>query len=78
MDELIDYIYELPLRTKVLCKLFAGDTTLHTHHANLDTLNILLQECIDDLVEWTAMNRMALHSDKSDKKVPPFECPIAA
>ena len=52
-------INDLPLYIKALCELFANDTSLHSHHMNS------LQHSIDSLIDWTEMNHMALHPDKT-------------
>ena len=59
------HINELPLYIKAICELFADDTSLHNHHTVLITLHTSLQNCIDNLVDWTHMNHMALHPDKT-------------
>ena len=58
-------INDLPLYIKTLCELFADDTSLHNHHTNLDALIDSLQHSIDNLIDWTEMNHMALHPDKT-------------
>ena len=50
---------------EALCELFADDTSLHNHHKNLDTLMNSLQHSVDNLINWTEMNHMALHPDKT-------------
>ena len=35
------------------------------HHTNLDTLMNSLQHSIDSLIDWTDMNHMAIHPDKT-------------
>ena len=59
------YINDLPLHTKALCELFADDTSLHDHHANIDILMNSLQNSIDSLTDWSEINHMALHPDKT-------------
>ena len=59
------YINDLPLYMEALCELFADDTSLHNHHKNLDTLMNSLQHSVDNLINWTEMNHMALHPDKT-------------
>ena len=59
------YINDLPLYIETLCELFADDTSLHSHHTNLDALTDSLQHSIDSLIDWTEMNHMALHPDKT-------------
>ena len=59
------YINDLPLYIETLCELFADDTSLHSHHTNLDALTDSLQYSIDSLIDWTEMNHMALHPDKT-------------
>ena len=59
------YINDLPLYMEALCELFADDTSLHNHHKNLDTLMNSLQHSVDNLINWTEMNHMAQHPDKT-------------
>ena len=59
------YINDLPLYITVLCELFADDTSLHNHRADLTILHASLQNCIDKLIDWTEMNHMVLHPDKT-------------
>ena len=59
------YINDLPLYITALCELFADDTSLHNHHADLTILHASLQNCIDKLIDWTEMNHMVLHPDKT-------------
>ena len=59
------YINDLPLCIKALCELFADDTSLHDHHIDLNTLHASLQNSLDNLTDWTEMNHMALHPDKT-------------
>ena len=59
------YINDLPLCIKALCELFADDTSLHDHHIDLNTLHASLQNSLDNLIDWTEMNHMALHPDKT-------------
>ena len=59
------YINDLPLYKETLCELFADDTSLHSHHTNLDALTDSLQHSIDNLIDWTEMNHMTLHPDKT-------------
>ena len=59
------YINDLPLCIKALCELFADDTSLHDHHIDLNTLHASLQNSLDNLIDWTEMNHMPLHPDKT-------------
>ena len=59
------YSNDLPLYMEALCELFADDTSLHNHHTNLDTLMNSLQHSVDNLINWTETNHMALHPDKT-------------
>ena len=59
------YINDLPLYIKTLCELFADSISLHNHHKNLDSLVNSLQHSVDNLINWTEMNHMALHPDKT-------------
>ena len=59
------YTNDLPLYIKALCELFADDTSLHNHHTDLNILHTSLQNCIDKLIDWTEMNHMVLHPDKT-------------
>ena len=45
------YINDLPLYIETLCELFADDTSLHSHHTNLDVLTDSLQHSIDSLID---------------------------
>ena len=58
-------INDLPLYITALCELFADDTSLHNHHTDLNILHTSLQNCIDKLIDWTEMNHMVLHPDKT-------------
>ena len=58
-------VYDLLLHIKILCELFADNSTPHTHHTNLNALSISQQESFDGLLKWTETNRIALHPDKS-------------
>ena len=42
-------INDLPLYITALCELFADDTSLYNHHADLTILHASLQNCIDKL-----------------------------
>ena len=57
------YINDLPLYMEALCELFADDTSLHNHHKN--TRMNSLQHSVDNLINYTDMNHMALHPDKT-------------
>ena len=59
------YINDLSLYIETMCELFADDTSLLNHHTNLDALTDSLQHSIDKLIDWTEMNHMALHPDKT-------------
>ena len=59
------YIHDLPSYITALCELFADDTSLLNHHADLTILHASLQNCIDKLIDWTEMNHMVLHRDKT-------------
>ena len=59
------YINDLPLYVTALCEVFADDTSLHNHHADLTILHASLQNCIDKVIDWTEMNHMVLHPDKT-------------
>ena len=59
------YISDLPLCIKALCELFADDTSLHDHQTDLNTLHASLQNNLDNLTDWSEMNHMALHPDKT-------------
>ena len=56
-------IYRLYI--KALCELLADDTSLHNYHTNPNTLIDSLPHSIDSLIDWTEMNHMALHPDKT-------------
>lgn len=60
------YINDLPLHIQsALCELFADDTTIHTSSPKLQTVSRTLQTCVDRLIEWTNLNHMALHPEKT-------------
>ena len=59
------YINDLPLHVRALCELFADDTSLHNHNRNLKALHTSLQTSLDNLIDWTEKNHMALHQDKT-------------
>ena len=60
------YINDLPLHIQsALCELFADDTTIHTSNSKLQTVSQTLQTCVDNLIEWTNLNHMALHPGKT-------------
>ena len=59
------YINDLPISVRVPCELFADDTTLHTSHANPINVYSSLQSSIDDIVQWSQLNHMRLHPDKT-------------
>ena len=59
------YINDLPLFIKILCELFADDTTLHTHHRNLNVVIDTLQKTIERLLLWSELNHMCLHPNKT-------------
>ena len=59
------YINDRPLYITALCKLFADDTPSHNHHADLNILHTSLQNCNNKLIDWTEMNHMVLHPDKT-------------
>ena len=50
---------------KALCQLFSDGLSLHSHHKNLDNRMNWLQRSVDNLINWTEMNHMALHPDKT-------------
>ena len=60
------YINDLPLYMEALCELFSDDISLHNHHKNLDTLMNSLQHSVDKLINWTKINHMDLHPDKTE------------
>ena len=60
------YISDLSLYRTALFELFADDAALHNHHADINTLHASLQNCIDNLIDWTEMNHKALHPDKTE------------
>ena len=61
------YINDLQLCIKALCELLADDTSLHDHHTDLNTPHASLKNSLDNLnlIDWTEMNHMALHQDKT-------------
>ena len=59
------YINDLPLFIQAVCDLFADDTTIHKSHSNPQYISHKLQETINNLVEWTELNHMALNPQKT-------------
>ena len=59
------YINDLPLSIKNECELFADDTTIHSGSPDLGTLQASLQDSINDLANWSEMNHMVLHPQKT-------------
>ena len=59
------YVNDWPLYLEAICELLADDTPLHDRHTHLNTPNASLQNCIDNLIDWTETNHMALHPDKT-------------
>ena len=59
------YINDLLLYIKALCELFADDASFHDHYADLNASRSTWQNCLDNLTEWTEMNYMALHPDRT-------------
>ena len=59
------YINDLPLHIKSTCECFADDTTIHSNHSDVTTLAKTLQESVNDLIQWTESNHMALHPHKT-------------
>ena len=47
------------------CELFADDTTIHSGSPDLGTLQATLQDSINDLANWSEMNHMVLHPQKT-------------
>ena len=54
------YINDLPL-----CELFADDTSFHDYHTDLNTPHASLQNSLENLIDWTDINHIALHPDKT-------------
>ena len=59
------YINDLPLSVSSPSEMFADDTTLHTSQPDLQSVNTKLQESLNQLVNWTELNRMCLHPKKT-------------
>ena len=59
------YINDLPLYVQSICELFADDTTIHTSHTDIDSLENNLQQSTNDLIKWTELNHMSLHPQKT-------------
>ena len=62
------YINDLPLHLRhknVALDLFADDASLSASGKNPHTFQTALQESIDDVQEWCALNKMALNPSKS-------------
>ena len=58
-------INDLTFHIKAVCELFADDTPTHDHHTDTSTLHASLQNCLDNLIDWTEMNHMVLHRDET-------------
>jgi hypothetical protein len=60
------FINDLPLFIdKVLCELFADDTSIHSSDSSLKNLSANLQVSINQLIEWTELNHMSLNPSKT-------------
>ena len=58
-------INDLHLFIKSCSDLFTDDTAIHSNNSNLKKLSESLQESVNSLLEWTELNRMFLHHDKT-------------
>ena len=59
------YINDLPLFLTAICELFADDTALHVNNSKLSNVTASLQENINKLTEWSELNHMCLHPQKT-------------
>ena len=59
------YIIVLQHFIKSCSDLFTDDTTIHSSNSNLKKLSESLQESVNSLLEWTELNRIFLHHDKT-------------
>ena len=60
------YINDLPLSiSNSLCEMFADDTSLQTRHSELNGVSKQLQKNVNELIDWTELNHMALNSQKT-------------
>ena len=59
------YINDLPLSITNSCEMFADDTSLHASDTNPTNLGFKLQNSINDLINWTELNHMALNAKKT-------------
>ena len=59
------YINDLPLYVNDSCEMFADDTSLHASDTNPTDLGFKLQNNIDNLINWTELNHMALNAKKT-------------
>ena len=59
------YINDLPLSVTNSCEMFADDTSLHASDINPTNLCFKLQNSINDLIDWTELNHMALNAKKT-------------
>ena len=59
------YINDLPLSVNTLCEMFADDTTLHSSDHKVSKISSVLQESLDQLLEWSELNHMSLHPKKT-------------
>ena len=61
------YINDLPLYIKNKCDLFADDTTIHTSNKKLQTISTQLQLNVNELLQWSELNHMALNPSKTKR-----------
>lgn len=62
------FINDLPKHISnpdVKCDLFADDSSLHTFSYSLDTVQLSLQQTLNDVSQWCEHNKMVLHPQKT-------------
>ena len=59
------YINDLPLHLQCCSEMFADDTSLQANSSNSKELVATMQSNIDNLVDWTETNHMALNAQKT-------------
>ena len=60
------YINDLPLSIKVSeTDLYADDTSLHHAENSIESINVVLQYDLDNVIEWCQKNSMKINPNKS-------------
>lgn len=59
------YINDLPLHLTCFSEMFADDTSLNSKDKNPENLVSKLQNSVNELINWTELNHMALNPDKT-------------